>query len=249
MNNEHDTKREEFLSTARSGKPQVIAHWRESDQTPQYLSDHLLNVAALSQRFGKKIRLQASGELIGLVHDLGKYSMEFCDYLHSALGLLDPDEDGFVDSGTLKGKVDHSSAGAQLVWQELARKGQKESLIGQWLALSIASHHSGLIDCLAPDGLDVFGRRMKKPEESVHLEEVKLRADPEVLERAHKLLNSPDLIEELRAMLGRIKHYEKNSQPLNQQVGLALRFLFSCLIDADRIDTANFEYKKVAARG
>jgi len=30
-----------------------------------------------------------------------------------------------------------------------------------------------------------------------------------------------------------------------QQIGLAVRYLFSCLIDADRIDTANFEHQRV----
>lgn len=224
----------------------AIAHWRESDQTPQYLASHLLNVAAFAQGFSKKIRLQTAGKLIGLLHDLGKYSEDFRRYIHSALGLLNPDEDDYVDSDLLKGKVDHSSAGAQFVWQELAKKGEKESLIGQWLALCIASHHSGLIDCVAPEGSDVFGKRMQKPEEKVHLDEVKLRADPEILERARGLLDSPNLLDELRNLLGGIKRNEQQAQPLNQQIGLAARFLFSCLIDADRIDTANFEHKKVA---
>ena len=235
------------MGTVIGEEQRAIAHWRASDQTPQYLSAHLLNVASFSRRFGKKIGLQAFGELIGLVHDLGKYSTEFRTYLHSAVGLLDPDEDDFVDSGALKGKVDHSSAGAQFVWQELGKTGETGALVGQWLALCIASHHSGLIDCLAPDGLDVFGRRMKKSDKKTHLDEVKGRADPEVLEQALLLLNSPLLIEEMRGLIRGIKLYEKSAQPLSQHIGLALRFLFSCLIDADRIDTANFEHKRVAA--
>lgn len=235
------------MRTTMTEDTRVIAHWRASDQTPQYLSEHLRNVAALSRRFGKKICLQTFAELIGLVHDLGKYSTEFCTYLESAVGLVAPDEDDFVDSSMLKGKVDHSSAGAQFVWQELKKTGKAGSLVGQWLALCVASHHSGLIDCIAPDGLDVFGRRMDKSEGKTHLEEVKLRADPEVLERARVLLDSPLLIEEMRGVFSGIKRYEKNAQPLSQQLGLALRFLFSCLIDADRIDTANFEHKRVAA--
>lgn len=225
----------------------AIAHWRKSDQTPQYLSCHLKNVAALSRNFSKKLHFETAGELIGLLHDLGKYSDEFRTYIHSALGLLNPDEDDYVDSAALKGKVDHSSAGAQLAWKELTKKGAQGALIGQWLALCIASHHSGLIDSLAPEGMDVFGKRMQKPEEKAHLEEVTLRADKEILNRARTLLDSPALIDELRSLLSNIKHNEKNLRPLSQHLGLALRFLFSCLIDADRIDTANFEHKKVAA--
>lgn len=240
-------EKSDFLEHMKTEGARAIAHWRESDQTPQYLIEHSLNVSAYSRGFSKKIRLEAAGELIGLLHDLGKYSEDFRCYIHSALGLLNPDEDDYVDSLALKGKVDHSSAGAQYVWQVLESKGPVESLIGQVLALCIASHHSGLIDCLGPDGSDVFGKRMKKPEEKTHLEEVKSCADAEVLAKAHTLLDSPDLIGEMKNLLVAIKQKEKNARPLLQQVGLAVRFLFSCLIDADRIDTANFEQKKLAA--
>lgn len=238
---------DDFLERMKTDKRKPIAHWRESDQTPQYLADHLLNVSKYSSSFSKKIRLEIAGELIGLLHDLGKYSEDFQCYIHSALGLLNPDEDEYVDSGALKGKVDHSSAGAQFVWQVLASKGSVESLIGQLLALCIASHHSGLIDCLDPEGNDIFGKRMKKPEEKTHLEEVQSCADAEILAKAHALLDSPELIDETRNLLAAIKLKEKNARPLFQQIGLAVRFLFSCLIDADRIDTANFEQKKIAA--
>lgn len=227
--------------------PAAIAHWRESDQTPQYLADHLLNVSKYSFGFSKKIRLKVAGELIGLLHDLGKYSEDFRCYIHSALDLINPDEDDYVDAGALRGKIDHSSAGAQFIWQTLSKRGERESLIGQLLALCIASHHSGLIDCLDPEGSDVFGKRMKKPEEKTHLEEVQSCADAEILARARVLLDSPELIDETKNLLTALKLKERNSRPLFQQVGLAVRFLFSCLIDADRIDTANFEQKKVAA--
>ena len=79
------------------------------------------------------MKLESSGELIGLLHDLGKYSQEFRDYIHSALGLVNPDEDDYVDSAALRGKVDHSSAGAQFVWQKLSAKGPLEQrIVGHW---------------------------------------------------------------------------------------------------------------------
>jgi len=239
--------KDDLLEQIIADQNKPIAHWRESDQTPQYLADHLLNVSKYSFGFSKKIRLEVAGELIGLLHDLGKYSEDFRRYIYSAVGLVNQDEDDYVDSGFLKGKVDHSSAGAQFIWQILASKGPIESLVGQLLALCIASHHSGLIDCLDPEGSDAFGKRMKKPDEKTHLEEVRSCADAEILARAHVLLDSPGLIAETKNLLSAIKQKEKNERPLHQQIGLAVRFLFSCLIDADRIDTANFEQKKVAA--
>ena len=60
---------------------------------------------------------------LGLLHDLGKYSREFQQYLRSAVGLLEQDKDDeYVDPTSKKGKVDHSTAGAQTIWQELSRR-------------------------------------------------------------------------------------------------------------------------------
>jgi CRISPR/Cas system-associated exonuclease Cas4 (RecB family) len=39
------------------------------------------------------------------------------------------------------------------------------------LALCICSHHSGLIDCLGPNGGQTFNQRMNKPVEAAHLRE------------------------------------------------------------------------------
>lgn len=157
-------------------KNQPIAHVRDGDGSIQPLRDHLTGVSRLARCHADKIGLAHQGELIGLLHDLGKYSEEFQNYLKSAVGLLNPDEDEeFVDAQGLKGKVDHSSAGAQFVWRELSDQGQLGSIVGQILALCIASHHSGLIDCLTSEPNrpveDAFTRRMNKLDERTHLGE------------------------------------------------------------------------------
>lgn len=222
-----------------------IAHWRVSDNSPQYLHVHLLNVASLARRFSQKIRLEVAGELIGLLHDLGKYSDEFKGYIYSALGLRNPDEDDYVDSESIRGKVDHSSAGAQLIWRQLDTKGPVERLVAKLLAICVASHHSGLIDCIDPDGEDVFAVRMQKDESKTHVDEVWKAADACIRDKANALLAAPELTSSVRELIGRIAGYENQRVPLQQQIGLAVRFLFSCLIDADRIDSANFEHKRV----
>ena len=63
-----------------------LAHWRKSDETPQDLYVHLINVGRLSGEFASKIQLDLAGELMGLLHDLGKYSQEFQAYIKSAEG-------------------------------------------------------------------------------------------------------------------------------------------------------------------
>lgn len=208
------------------------------------------DVGELSSRFAEKLRAGHAGQLIGLLHDLGKYSKEFQDYIKSALGLVNCDEDDYVDANAQHGKVDHSSAGAQYIWHALSKKGPLESQIAQILALCIASHHSGLIDCLDVEGEDNFSRRMTKTTQRTHLDEVSKNADTGILTRADELLNKPELIAELKSIVKNIvtknpEKYRDVRRNAQQQIGLVVRFLFSCLIDADRIDTANFEHKRV----
>ena len=225
---------------------EILAHWRASDQTAQSLDVHLGNVGSLSGQFASKIQLGSAGELMGLLHDLGKYSSEFQAYIKSAEGLINPDEDDFVDAQERRGKVDHSSAGAQYVWDKLFEGRGVGALMAQFFALCIASHHSGLIDCLDVTGEDTFKKRMHKAKEKTHLDEVVGLATPAILERCAALKADPALIANFRALIDRIVKLSVAAIPAQQQIGLAVRFLFSGLIDADRIDTADFEHKRVA---
>ncbi len=43
----------------------------------QTLEQHLMGVARKTKNFASKLNLDEQGELIGLLHDLGKYSAEF----------------------------------------------------------------------------------------------------------------------------------------------------------------------------
>lgn len=211
---------------------------------------HLHGVAAKARAFAEKVGLPDHGELIGLVHDLGKYSHDFQAYIKSAAGILNQDEDeDFVDAAGLKGKIDHSTAGAQLVWRQLSTEGQLGEIVGQILALCIASHHSGLIDCLTSEanslGEDGFGRRMGKMSERSHFDEVIAKADAAVLARAKVLCSGNTILGPLREAISRIVSRapanDDKSTICQMQIGLLARVLFSCLIDADRIDSADFE--------
>lgn len=227
-----------------SSKP--LAHWRASDQIAQDLDVHLSNVGSLSSVFASKIKLGSAGELLGLLHDLGKYSHEFQAYIKSAEGLINPDEDDYVDAKERKGKVDHSSAGAQYVCNHLFAETGVEALMAQFFSLCIASHHSGLIDCLDANGEDIFTKRMRKAQEKTHLDEVVKLANPAILERCAVIAADPKLTDSFKALVQNIVQFCGAEAPCQQQIGLAVRFLFSSLIDADRIDTADFEHRRVA---
>lgn len=231
--------------------PPFAAHHRSSDDEWQGLSAHLLGVGALARTSASKVGLDPLGELLGLLHDLGKYSQAFQSYLKSAIGALNQDEDeDWVDAASLKGKVDHSTAGAQMAWQALGKGGQQTAMLAQVLALCIASHHSGLIDCIASDtdrfGTDAFSKRMSKAQDKTHLDEAINAGDRAVLDRCAELLSDPSLVSAFFEAIKRIAQHNNEVAGIGRQVtlqqfGLLVRFLFSCLIDADRVDTANFE--------
>jgi hypothetical protein len=92
-----------------------VAH-RRADGEEQSLECHLADVGSLSAKSAAKIVLPTEGnaqqadlgcvgELLGLIHDLGKYSKTFQDYLKSATGMIDQDADDYVDAEKLRGRI------------------------------------------------------------------------------------------------------------------------------------------------
>lgn len=200
-----------------------------------------MDTALIARGLAGKLGIPEAGELLGLLHDFGKYSRQFQAYIQSATGILNPDaDDEYVDASALKGQIDHSSAGAQWIWENLRRYGPQGEFVGQILALCLASHHSGLIDCLNSEGENVFVKRMHKDVAKTHMRECNETADGEVMTRLERLA-SPTLIQECSQQISRLVGRGEFPIVEHFNVGLWVRFLFSCLIDADRMNSADFE--------
>jgi len=222
-----------------------IAHRREKDGELQSLWDHLMETSRLSAGFAGKIGLPRHGELLGLLHDLGKASAEFDRYIRSATGLIDPDEDDYVDAVEQKGKIDHSSAGAQIIYRALSKK-NKGSLAAEMLSLVIASHHSGLIDCFTPDGVDNLSRRMSKSDEKTRTTESYSNLVDSLKGKMEEILADDNIISQINQTLKSLQEKNDSQETFMFKTGLLIRYLFSCLIDADRINTADFEIPQQA---
>ena len=225
-----------------------IAHVRQADKLEQSVATHLTETAAIARELAAKLDLSAAGELIGLMHDFGKYSKKFQKriYENNGLEFYDYDEDvGTDDDGGLGNKPDHSTAGAQWVYGRLKKFGAQNGigeLVGQILGLCIASHHgAGLIDCLNSEGEAVWRTRFSKDDALTHLAECEQNADEAVKRQAEGLANE-DLVKLLLKPLAAIlKQPDSNEKIKEFHLGCLTRFLFSCLIDADRINSADFE--------
>lgn len=223
-----------------------IAHHREKDGEIQSLVDHLEEVSKKTGEFASKIGLKEQGALIGLLHDIGKASHEFEQYIKSAVGLINPDEDDYVDAAGKKGKVDHSTAGAQLIYRKFSQNGNEAIFVAQVLSLCIASHHSGLIDCLSPEGVDVYSKRMDKKKEKTHVDEVLGKLSDGAKEIIEERLQSKEFLRSLIDKFKALKTVHDSQETLSFKCGLLIRFLYSCLIDADRLNTADFELPRLA---
>nr|WP_284675820.1 CRISPR-associated helicase Cas3' [Neisseria subflava] len=221
-----------------------IAHVRKADGQPQFLQTHLTETAEIAKSLAAKLDLDQAGELLGLMHDFGKYSRKFQKYIHDETGLFNPDLDD--EESTPNGsKVDHSTAGAQWVYRELRKFGVAQGigeLFGQTLGLCIASHHGeGLIDCLDGEGNPKWIERFNKTDELTHLTECEQNADEAVQQKARELAGENLIRSLLKAVKPILFDQTTNSKIKEFYLGCLTRFLFSCLIDADRINSSDFE--------
>ena len=106
----------------------------------ELLEDHLRRVGTGAADFAAAFGAEEWGRLLGLWHDLGKYSVEFQAYLQSTSGVTLP--------GSSQSRVDHSTAGAQHAASTVP------GIASRILAYCIAGHHGGL-----PDNNDEQGGR------------------------------------------------------------------------------------------
>lgn len=204
---------ERFLENTIHSQSKYIAHLDpEGKKAPQSLKDHLINVSRLAAEFAPTSELMEAARQCGLYHDVGKYSAEFQKYL----------------LGQRHSRVDHSSAGAQL----LAKNGNPTSIFE---AFCIAGHHAGLPDFgasvdLAGEG--TLSARLKKtiPDYSAY----------------HQELGKP---EKKQAFESVARNFLINGQADSIGQSLWLRMLYSCLVDGDFLDTEAYMQGGMVKRG
>ena len=188
---------------------------------------HLQSVAVLAAEFSKRFDAAEPtlrwAYLAGLWHDLGKYRPGFQRYLQQS-----DNPDAHIEGKVGGREKTHSAAGALWAMQRLGQThGANGKLAARVLAYLIAGHHAGLHDW--DEGLKPRLGESDSQEELAQA--LAANPPPEILNAG---VFDPGL---------------KNIPGGSAGFTLWVRMLFSCLVDADFLDTeAHFDANKPARR-
>lgn len=212
----------------------LCAHINSKTFEEQSVKEHLYNVSNMAKNYGAKIELEATAELTGILHDMGKGTKKFDAYIHySAMHPQDK---------SLKGTINHSTAGAKFIYDNfynVADADPYQRFTAQLIALAICSHHGGLIDCLDLGGTDKFTDRMN-PDKDILYDEavVSFERDCVQMDCIKDLFQKSK--EEIKVVLTNINRIDDSAGFGKFAAGMLEKYLFSCIIDADRYDTYTF---------
>lgn len=208
----------------------------------QSLKDHLINTKDLAERYGKDLSISHMTGLTALVHDLGKYRDGFQTYIRE-------------NNKNKRGSVDHSSFGGMFIREyindyvsDLSSSSEIKiaKQFGEIIENSIFSHHNtlGLKDFLNYELTSPFLTRIENfnndKENQTELNNAVSLFYQEVMSKeafdkyVSKAINEYKEITKILNKSGKIDDFYKMQSFLTT-------FIYSCLLDADRTDTASFE--------
>ena len=217
----------------------ILARTSVDGLRTQNLDEHLLNVGEICSDFCVKFPLIA--KLLGYAHDLGKSCTAFQNKL-----LNNSNE-----------KVDHSSASAVFLLQKfkellnnpskLGKSASNYLLVLEICAFVTSCHHKGLIDMVnhGESEFTILLDKLNDAKFAQNYNEV-LSSGHKFCEKIEELLNKTEFVTECDNLVSTIKHNhcaENSVKNLSFYIGMYLRYFYSCLIDADRLEAGNFDNK------
>ncbi|SUD90576.1 CRISPR-associated helicase/endonuclease Cas3 [Psychrobacter phenylpyruvicus] len=193
-----------------------IAHVRQGDDGQWLIHDlyeHCEQVGKLADKFAGDLG-GGFAKIQGLYHDIGKYRQPFQERIRISSGY------GFDEEAHLEqkaGKASHSHAGAMLMYQAHP--------LGVALAYTIAGHHTGL-----PDWTNNTAKCLS----------TRLTNDNSKLELEQTLHNLPITFKNIPDLQTLLPDFILKGQIRFETWHIWIRYLFSCLVDADFLDTEYF---------
>ncbi|WEV41500.1 CRISPR-associated helicase Cas3' [Bifidobacterium sp. ESL0682] len=205
----------------------LLAHINDEHTREQTLQEHLLHTATFSKKFENRFGNIAF--LAGCLHDIGKATNRFQSYL--------------LNGDANRGDVIHSLQGA-FVSAGFPISDEFEMLTQEVLEGAIAKHHGDLPDYLSPDGYSTFFDSVnsdRQSDEKYHFDEVKKNLTGMKLDLSDYFntaaLDSKNFVE---GLMNDGYQGAQRQGSFNFALGLYTKYVYSRLIDADRLDTAQF---------
>lgn len=144
---------------------ELLAHIRtgeNGDFENQTLKEHCLSTAKYSAEAMKNIGLYNTGYLAGLLHDFGKATNTFNNFLKNSV----------MGKEQTSSKVIHTFQGAIYLLENYHNVNAYEKITCEILAYAVGSHH-GLFDCVDFDGRNGFCHRLDKDKNEISYDEAK----------------------------------------------------------------------------
>jgi CRISPR-associated endonuclease/helicase Cas3 len=205
-------------------EPEWVAHVRYANGDLQWhpLDAHLLKVAELARDFADAFGAGTWAGLAGLWHDLGKFREGFQRYIRQC-----GDPDAHIEGRIAGPEKTHSTAGALWAQQYLKDvQGRSGEVVARVLSYLIAGHHAGLADWLGANAS--LHNRFAQGDATRELDSALTAGIPAAILKPVSPL--PDVNDLMR--------YRDEEIP--GRFALWVRMLFSCLVDADFLNTEHF---------
>ena len=188
----------------------------------QKLIEHLRSTAEMAKEFCKNFDWSEFAYICGYLHDIGKYSKEFQNYIRTS------------SEEQKRGSVHHSIAGAKTILEHIVRNEK----LGKIFAYVIAGHHTGLANGSPKDADDKRSLTWRLKNETI----------PDYSAFRNEVPPLKDITEDFCNWVKKFcSGCEKSDKRIAFSISFFVRMLFSCVVDADRLDAEQFVSPEKAA--
>ncbi len=211
------------------------AHFRKSDKKHQTVREHLINVSEYCKAYGNSIGIAKTAELIGLIHDMGKLSDEFQEYITAAIA---HEENGTLEEWDKSCQtIDHGRIGAMYIFFKYHDMAGYEKITAEIIAMVVCYHHGGLHDFITFDCKTPLLERFERKNQDCSYQQATARFFEQIFDEKYIEQIFFEACKEIEVL---DKKMINNKLPRLFSMQLLIKQLYSILIDADRYDTYLF---------